>query len=461
MRLLTNGILIIVLVINFSIANLAGDSCLEKNLSDNIEYKLLIIAPKEFIGCLQPLVHHKESIGIRTKIVSTCEIYKETDLCGRDNAEKIKYFIKKAIEEWKVEYVLLVGGKKHQSSKDKWWVPVRYSHIEDLRYKNFKEKKFLSDLYFADIYDKRGDFSSWDENNNGVFGEWLDNKSADDIPDLYPDICVGRLPCRNILEVKIVVKKIINYEKEKCSDSWFKRMVVVAGDTYPNREGYEGENYTEKALEMMINFTPVKLWTSDGSLKSWRDIVRAINRGCGFLYLSGHGTPIWWATHPPENEEYIFGLIRFHMFFLQNGNKLPICIVGGCHNSMFNISLHNRVWTNGIPACKCWSWALVSKINGGAIATIGPTALSYGPTDISSRKGGSDWLDMHFFESYGLKKKEILGEVWKETIKAFLQNFSINWNEKSPGDSALNAKNVEQWLLIGDPSLKIGGYSGN
>jgi len=240
-------------------------------------------------------------------------------------------------------------------------------------------------------------------------------------------------------------------------------MVVVAGDTYPDINDYcEGELYTKMALDMMPGFSPIKLWASDGSLKNWVDVVKNINKGCGFIYFSGHGDPLEWATHPyRDSKKYIFGLGLTNMLFLNNKDMLPICIVGGCHNSMFNISFFNTCWLSYLHIPKCWSWALTSKINGGSIATIGPTGLSYGPTDISSGEGGSDWLDMHFFDEYGLKGKDILGETWGNTIVSFLQNFSINWNEKATGDAAMNAKNVEQWVLIGDPSLKIGGYINN
>lgn len=54
---------------------------------------------------------------------------------------------------------------------------------------------------------------------------------------------------------------------------------------------------------------------------------------------------------------------------------------------------------------------------------------------------------------------KILVEIWGNTIISFLQNFSINWNDASANGAALIAKNVEQRLLIGDPSLMIGGYT--
>ena len=66
---------------------------------------------------------------------------------------------------------------------------------------------------------------------------------------------------------------------------------------------------------------------------------------------------------------------------INNGHKQPIILVGGCHNSQYNVSLSNifrdikeyglknylfsRVYyMEWIP--KCWSWWLTSKEDGGA-----------------------------------------------------------------------------------------------
>jgi len=430
--------------------------------TDSINYDLLIVAPKRFIHALKPLAEHKSRHGIRTRIVSIEEVYDQMFWYGRDKAEKLKYFIKFAHERWGIRYVLLVGGKKHQGRG--YWIPVRYSHL-CRGYDGMKEGKFLSDLYFADIYDENGNFSSWDDNGNGIFGEWPENGKALDRPDLHPDVCVGRLPCRNLREVKIVVRKIINYENRRWRDrEWFKRFVVVAGDTYPDKtDYYDGEVYTQMGIDYMKGFKPIRLWASEGNL-SWIRVVREINRGCGFIWFSGHGNPALWTTHPPNSERWIYGLKLWHMIFLHNRYRLPICISGsGCFNNMFNVTIFHSEWVYfkglipyNIPFC--WGWGLVRNPRGGSIATIASTAFSYESPDINRGEGGIEWLDIHFFETYA-KGYDILGEVWARTIDAFLDNFTIDWDDASEKGSALIAKNVEEWLLIGDPSLKIGGYA--
>lgn len=442
-----------------------------KNADSNGSYDLLIISPHIFSKDLQPLVHHKIKYGVKTKLVDVEDAYQQMFWQGQDKAEKIKYFIKQAIETWDIKYVLLVGGRKDQSKMETWWIPVRYTNvIRDYKgHENHPEGDFLSDLYFADIYDSTGNFSSWDNDNDGIFGEWYDYEIAEDIPDLYPDVAVGRLPCRNILDVKTIVNKIIRYETASFDDSWFKKMLVVAGDTYPEKTDYiDGENYTQQAIDIMSDFESVKIWSTLGNL-NWFNIVKELNKGCGFVFFSGHGGASSWATHPPSNTDKWVGNFKLkHMNFLFNREKLPICLsASGCFNNMFNVSLSNSflVYRSllkiiSIPSTvpRCWGWSLTVRPFGGSIATIASTAYSYESPDINSKRGGCEWLDIHFFEEYNQINTTILGDCWSNTITRFLQNFSINWSDNLTYGDAIIAKNVEQWLMIGDPSLKIGGY---
>lgn len=137
------------------------------------EYDMIVISPSKFMEKLQPLVDHKNSHGISTKLIDEAnDIYGETyfPVQGRDRAEKMKYFIKNAVENWGISYVLLVGGRFGGVFGEKWWIPVRYSHLDD-----GGEGSFLADLYFADIYKyDDGDimFEDWDSNGNGIFAEW-------------------------------------------------------------------------------------------------------------------------------------------------------------------------------------------------------------------------------------------------------------------------------------------------
>ena len=339
-------ILIFAIIISFilnSFATMINANPSQINILDDDmgseSYDLLIVCPKEFSNSLQPLVQHKNKYDVKTKLATMQEVYTQVFWRGKDDAEKLKYFIFDAKEEWNISYVLLIGGRKDQGKEETWWVPVRYtSLIRDYKgHEDFSEGDFLSDLYFADIYDSNDNFSSWDDDGDGIFGEWYDHEIAEDIPDLYPDVAVGRLPCRNNFDVRVVVDKIIDYETASFDDSWFKKLLVIAGDTYPVKTDYiDGEIYTQQAIDIMSDFESVKIWSTLGNLH-WIHMVKELNKGCGFVFFSGHGGGNGWATHPPYDIDNWIGDFKLkHMNFLFNRKKLPICLsASGCFNNIF------------------------------------------------------------------------------------------------------------------------------
>lgn len=475
---------------------------------EDSKYDMVVIAPEKFSTQIEPLIEHKNDIGVRTVLKTTESIYKEArqgiyGRKGRDRAEKVKLFIYWAKENWDIKYVLLVGGKQAQSLL-RWHVPVRYSNLDDEpeEYPNW-ETSYLSDLYFADIYrynktNMEYEFEDWDSNGNNVFAEWtfkmLYNKSSSkwvtvvdkkDVLDLYPDVHVGRLACRNRFEVRTAVNKIISYETSKNNSEWFNNFLLIGGDTFPPADGglvgyYEGEIITNLSASYMnpLGFNITKLWVSTGAFTEPADIIQAINSGAGFVHFSGHGSPLDWATHPTDtndSNEWVNGLITMEMRLLNNSDKLPIVIVGACHSSQFDVSLmkfltgflryrlryfiynENRasfLKMEWIP--RCWSWNLVRQKQGGAIAVIGNTGLGYEYIDEFCITGLGGWLESHFFKVYSETEKinQTLGRIYSQAISDYVQIFS-------PNDQTYtrHRKTVEQWILLGDPSLKIGDYS--
>ncbi len=629
----------------------------QKRLPIKSTYELLIITPPEFECEANRLAEHKNGIGMPTIVKTTDEIYSKYN--GRDKPEKIKYFIKDAIEKWGIKYVLLFGGlnsliwakardNANAGEKD-WYVPARYTNLYDNpKYPlgGIHDPGVLCDLYYADVYKEGGEFDDWDSNKDGIIAAW--NKPGvknDSLPDLYPDIAIGRLACRNIKEAKTLVDKIIRYETT-CDESWFKRIVVVSGDGFLdqqdlnikwdtnglpngkytiyvqsiNKEGeagpideihitidkskktkltfnhddhlnpalkngypappiaeivsvsngdilgytdyhytptegeaylneffhwanisyengiltirgksydpkpygnltsihvwiededgnvvfeawrkcemyYEGEWATgEKLLlgrggalyYMPDDFKRDILWASNGKLTGMEDVINAWNMGCGFFFMSGHGSPNVWADHYPgipgnRQHSSILGLqvIAIRPWFpfisfpimpadtLSNGNKLPVAVIGGCHNAQFNVSaipsfLHafsifpffpnNYMWTYGYPVPECLCWRLVRNQKGGAIAAIGNTGLGYGmPGKACTTGGGDAWITIEFFKQYG-KGHHVLGMAHSQAIVSYINSFDMEDME------AGHAKTVEQWVLLGDPSLMLGGY---
>jgi hypothetical protein len=194
-------------------------------------------------------------------------------------------------------------------------------------------------------------------------------------------------------------------------------------------------------------------------------VVNAISKGCGFLFFDGHGNPMVWGTHPPDDEEtWIRGLTIFSMPKLSNHNMLPVCVVGGCHNSQFNVTMLNLLKnpreayykSEWVP--ECWSWWLTRKIGGGSIATIGYTGLDWFSEGDYDGDGTPDCIqyysgfaNTHFFKNYGMNNFTILGEAHAHALIDYINQFP-------PMDEKLDCKTVQEFALLGDPSLQIGGY---
>ena len=625
-------------------------------------YELVIIAPQKFSSELQPLVDHKISHGVSTRLETTEEIYAQYG--GVDEPEKIKYFIKDAVEQWGTKYVMLVGGLKStfyakprdnaNSGVTGWYVPVRYSNLVS------GEPGYPCDLYYADIYKEGGEFDNWDSNGNGIFAEWTDETGQpEDVLDLYPDVAVGRLACRNIQEVRDVVNKIITYETTTYGSDWFDSIMVASGDGFldqhdldfqwdtnglpdgeytiygqsKNDEGVTGpadvirvtldrnadtslhfnhddhlnpalqngypappiteivsvsngdvlgkddysytpseseaycntlfwwanvsyedgvlhirgksydpqpygnvtdvhvwvensngdivfndyRNHTEMYYEgewvtgarslhgrggalyyMPERFDRDILWTSNGRFTGQEDIIEAFSEGHGFAFFSGHGSPGYWGDqYPgiPGNRQYgsVDGLtvsqvtpwfpwVKFPVFpmkQLSNEGKYPITVVGGCHNSLFNVSLAPSVLdiffliffgkniymhTYGQPTPECWGWYMVKMPDSGAIASMGNTGFGWGwEGEFCTVGAGDGWITSEFFRQYGEHEYDILGKAYTQTQTSYISHFKSFtlpecWWSPDSGWDSIDEKAVQQWVLLGDPSLKIGGY---
>ena len=226
-------------------------------------YDMVIIAPEKFSESLQPLVDHKNNFGVKTIIKTVEEII--SGYVGRDEPEQIKYFLKDAKENWGITYVLLVGGLKsyiyardkddrNHGSTNAWHVPVRYTNI---RHSN--EVGVLSDLYFSDLYRyneslQEWEFEDWDSDGDGIFAKRGIIGGGDEL-DLIPDIYVGRLACRNRIELKIVMNKIIQYESTSPEDKpWYKKMIGVAGRTFSLFDGKDQDQYRDDDCVSISDF---------------------------------------------------------------------------------------------------------------------------------------------------------------------------------------------------------------
>ena len=224
---------------------------------------------------------------------------------------------------------------------------------------------------------------------------------------------------------------------------------------------------------MPSSFDKEFLWSSNNNWNGQEDVMDEFNEGAGFIFFSGHGSPRSWGNHYPGipgnrkeadvdglNVVDLHGPPFFPMEKLQNDYENPVVVVGGCHNSMFTVSLittwldkdnSNNMHCYGVPTPETWSWALTKQSKHGAIATIGNTGYGYGILGEWCTTGGLDnWITTEFFLQYGTNGQDILGDAHAQAITSYIEEFG-----KSDDG---HMKSMQQWVLLGDPSLKMGGY---
>jgi hypothetical protein len=286
---------------------------------------------------------------------------------------------------------------------------------------------------------------------------------------MYPEVYVSRLPVANSMELKRIVKKQIAYESTgPTAKSWYMNFVGVGGKTFDYYEGKpDGEylcdlsyNYTKLAIPSLKLVTVYSSNRDTGGLVPDKDgISTAFNQGAGFVDFEGHGSPAKWDTiwfdGSYDNGDWVGGMSIEKFPSINNGDKQPVVIVGGCHNGMYNITTlpamidktGHSYFAYGFPVFICYSWGLIVKPRGGAIASTGCTGYGMGYQGLPVSLSGE--LEVNFFYNIGHGATHF-GEAHSLAIQKFITEEDI---------AQIEAFVITNWAALGDPSLVFGGYS--
>lgn len=134
-----------------------------------------------------PLAEHRERQGLSTRIVTVTDLYSWFPMQPGHTA-RLRALAEAAHAEWGARY-LLIGG-------DQGDLPAPYCRIES----SLWLWTAPVDLYFGCLDD------DWDADGDGWVGE------LEDLPDLEPELAVGRIPAPDAAAAAAVVDKILAYE---------------------------------------------------------------------------------------------------------------------------------------------------------------------------------------------------------------------------------------------------------
>ncbi len=168
----------------------------------------------------------KQRKGLKTKVVDIADIVNSKT--GDEAADKIKNFIKTAYETWKPAptYILLVGDAGDDAGKE--LIPTNYKtkHIEPLLHYG---TKIGTDLYYATV----------------------------DGDDYFPDIYIGRLPVDTLEQAKVVIDKILDYERKPPTNhpGFYKNISLVSTFEDPTIPKYN--KLSDGQEDQLFNFIEV------------------------------------------------------------------------------------------------------------------------------------------------------------------------------------------------------------
>lgn len=309
----------------------------------------IIIAPRQFLDALSPLIAHRESQGLRISAVAVEDIYPLFN-GGVFHPEAIRSFVAHAYANWPgdaPQYLFLVGDG------------------------NFNFKGHNPTDYGAYTPSWIPPYLAFDDPNQGEVP--LDVLFGDVDGNGMPDVMVGRSPAQTVEEVTAYVDKILNYEAQPLA-GWQSQALLIAdnGSTYD--EGFDSM-LTRLDARIPPNIASTRIYMEDYCTPSstpcpsaTQAVTQSWNAGASLLIYSGHGAIHRWAHEPL--------LFNVDLGTLTETNKLPFLLSLDCWDGYWMFPPTYPV-LSGRDVRSIGEWATTVLTESGAIANFGPAGLAY------------------------------------------------------------------------------------
>ncbi len=365
----------------------------------------LVITDEKFLSEMSILQNLLDFKNLSYEVVTVQSINGNWE--GRDTQEDIRNCIKYYAQNEGTTFVLLAG--------DETVVPVRDVYTECEGFIEFAP----TDLYYSDLD------GSWDENENGIFGEWDDN------PDLYADVLLGRLLFSTSESAVAIFEKNTAYTNVEDTQNWYRNVVLCAANLFPDI-GYTGNRGCElMALEFPSTFNFTKSY--ELAIGDYPDTYfPVIYEGAGWNHYSGHGNDrgVYWADFK--------GILSvFRMSGFVNEGQYGIHSSIGCHVGDYT--------DPGI----CLADTLLTMTGGGGVAGLFNT--SWGWEGYWPQIGSSERLCNYTVEQVYQNKASSLGLAYTSAKDLEIPHMT------GPYDRVLQS--IIAYSAFMDPSLEVLGVS--
>lgn len=236
------------------------------------EGDMLIIYHDPWLENIEPLIEHKNSIGINTTAVAVSTIGNNSDL--------IKSYIQNIYDTTDLAFVLLVGDAEQVEP------PIT----------------------------KKGE--AIDPTYSLLAGD-----------DSYPDIIVGRFSAETPEQVDTQVLRTIEYETTQATiQGWFKKGTGIGSEEGTGDDGEDDWEHIDYIRDDLLAYGYSEVDQIYGAEASADDVTVALNTGRGIINYCGHGWAGGWGTT---------GFSITHVNELVNDNMLPFIFSVACVNGEF------------------------------------------------------------------------------------------------------------------------------
>jgi hypothetical protein len=285
----------------------------------------LVVAPRAFLEVAQPLLDWRRTEGLAVRAVALEEVYSEFGF-GESRPEALQEFLAYAYHHWRApspRYVLLLGDATYDF-KDYLGTGV-LNQVPPL---------MLKTTYL---------WTASDPAYGAVNGD-----------DILPDVAIGRLPAATVDEARVMVEKILAYERAGVSLSG--PLVLVADN--PDEAGDFEADAEEIASSLLAGRNPRKIYLGQLGAEATRStIVEAFEQGASLLSYMGHGGIHLWA------QENIFNSSQVGLLAAQPLE--PLVLTLNCLNGYYHFPYFNALGEE-----------LLKAEGKGALAAFSPSGLS-------------------------------------------------------------------------------------
>lgn len=322
----------------------------EKNLtkSSNNSYQYIIVTNNLLKPAFDRLADWKTAKGIRTKVLTTENIYQQYS--GSTNQLKIKAALKDYLENETVEqqYALL-GGDSNVIPVLKCWGSCNNS--------GNSAEYFASDYFYVCF-----NTMNWDTNGDGKNGTMNDNI------DFSSHVAISRISANDLEQANNVINKILEYERNPKTDNWVDNMLM--GGSLLSYYYQNGKSDSEVESEAFYNQYVAPYW--NGSKVRFYDtatdfpgganydftrdhLQEQLANGFHFVHLHTHGDRV---TLQME-DDYSYGKPQASSLV---NNGYSVIITNSCEGNMFDNTLYSSL-------CEEFMW----NRNSGVISYVGGT----------------------------------------------------------------------------------------